>query len=292
MQRVLIIASLILLVAVLYFFGIELALALATLVSGIVWYAYRLTKGKPENLAELPEGVEFARSLFPVFLIVLLLRSFSYEPFRIPSGSMMPTLLSGDFVLVNKFAYGIRLPVTKTKIIDVGDPERGDVMVFRYPDNPRIDYIKRVIGVPGDKISYSNKTLYINGEPARIKPVSRYKPVGSGIGDLAPFRPNSAGEVPHFEGVENLAGVEHSVLINPQVPDLSPRCSFLRNREVTVPEGQYLMVGDNRDHSWDGRCWGFVPEENIVGRAMFIWFSWDAERSGVVGWDRIGNSAY
>lgn len=292
MQRVYIVAGLILLVAVLYFFGIEPALAFAVALTAVVWFGYRLTKGKPENLADLPEAVEFARSLLPIFLIVLLLRAFTVEPFRIPSGSMMPTLLSGDFILVNKFAYGIRLPVTKTKIIDIGEPERGDVMVFRYPEDPKVDYIKRVIGLPGDKISYSNKTLTINGEPVKIQPIGRYKPEGLGIRDLAPFRPNSKGEVPHFEGIEALPGADHHVLVNPMVPDLSPRCNFIRGREITVPEGHYFMMGDNRDHSWDGRCWGFVPEENIVGKAMIIWFSWDTERSGIVGWNRIGNAAH
>lgn len=292
MQRALIIAFLLLLVGVLYTFGIEPALAFGTLVSATVWFAYRLIKGKPKDLSEAPEAVEFARSFLPIFLVVLLLRGFVVEPFRIPSGSMMPTLLVGDFILVNKFAYGLRLPVTKTKVVDIDDPKRGDVMVFRFPENPRIDYIKRVVGVPGDTVSYRNKTLYINGQPAELTRVGNYKPVGSGIPSLAPFRPNTDGEVPHIEAMENLTGVEHAVLVNPKVPDVNPRCAFMGNKTVTVPEGHYFMVGDNRDHSWDGRCWGFVPDENIVGKAMLVWFNFDSQLPGLIGWNRIGNSAY
>lgn len=260
-------------------FGIEPALAVGTLISGVVWFAYKFKNGKPKDLSELPPYAEYARSFFPIFLAVLLLRAFLVEPFRIPSGSMMPTLLVGDFILVNKFTYGIRLPVTKTKVIDVNDPERGDVVVFRLPSNPRLDYIKRMVAMPGDKVRYSNKTLFINGEPMKIQPIGSYTPVGSGMRALG-----------SFEGKEDLAGVEHSVLINPMSPDFGPGCGFLGYKEVVVPEGHYLMVGDNRDDSNDGRCWGFVPEENLVGKAFFVWMSFDWERPGVVAWDRIANS--
>ena len=259
-------------------FGIESALAVGTLVSGVVWLVYRLLKGRQAKDTVLPYYVEYARSFFPIFLAVLLLRAFLVEPFRIPSGSMMPTLLVGDFILVNKYTYGIRMPVSKTKLLELNEPERGDVAVFRWPVNPRLDYIKRVVGLPGDKVSYRSKTLYINGEPMQVEPVGQYKPVGSGMRALG-----------SYEGTEDLTGVEHSILVNPLAPDFSPSCTFMGYQEVEVPEGHYLMVGDNRDDSNDGCCWGFVPEQNLFVKAFFFWFSLDWERSGFVAWERIGN---
>ncbi len=276
MQSALVIAFFGLLVWVVFTFGIEPALALATLVSGVVWLVYRVVKGRSDG--QLPTTVEYARSFFPIFLIVLLLRAFLVEPFRIPSGSMMPTLLVGDFILVNKFTYGIRMPVTKTKLIELGEPERGDIVVFRLPQNPRLDYIKRVVGLPGDRIAYRGKTLIINGEPVPLEPIAPYQPEGSGMRALG-----------SIEGRERLGEVEHSVLVNPMSPDFGPSCQFLGTREVTVPQGQYLMVGDNRDDSNDGRCWGFVPEQNLVGKAFFIWLSWDWQRPGFVALSRLGS---
>ncbi len=275
MQTILIFAFFALLVWVVMSFGIEPALALASIVSGLVWLLYRLIRGKGEG--KPPATVEYARSFFPIFLIVLLLRAFLVEPFRIPSGSMMPTLLVGDFILVNKFSYGIRAPVTKAKLIELGEPQRGDIVVFRWPVNPRLDYIKRVVGVPGDRIRYQNKTVFINGEPAPIEWLGQYQPEGSGMRALG-----------SVEGIELLGDVEHSVLVNPLAPDFSPSCNFLGYGEVTVPEGSYLMFGDNRDDSNDGRCWGLVPEENLVGKAFFVWMSWDWQRSGFLGLSRIG----
>jgi signal peptidase I len=278
MQTTLILAFFALLIWVVMTFGIEPALALASVVSGTVWLLYRLIKGRSQD--KLPTTVEYARSFFPIFLIVLLLRAFLVEPFRIPSGSMMPTLLVGDFILVNKFTYGLRLPVTKTKLVDLGEPERGDIVVFRWPVNPRLDYIKRVVGLPGDRVRYQNKTLFINGEPAPIEPIGQYRPEGSGMRALG-----------SVEGRETLGDREHSVLVNPLAPDFNPSCDFLGYREVSVPEGHYLMVGDNRDDSNDGRCWGFVPEENLVGKAFFVWLSWDWQRTGFLGLSRIGSIA-
>lgn len=275
MQSILVFGFFALLVWVVMAFGIEPALALASLTTGVVWLVYRLVKGKSTD--RLPTTVEYARSFFPIFLVVLLLRAFLVEPFRIPSGSMMPTLLVGDFILVNKFTYGIRLPVTKTKLIPLSEPERGDIVVFRWPVNPRLDYIKRVVGVPGDRIRYQQKTLLINGEPAPVEVVGQYQPEGSGMRALG-----------SIEGRETLGSVQHSVLVNPLAPDFSPSCRFLANQEITVPAGHYLMVGDNRDDSNDGRCWGFVPEENLVGQAFFIWMSWDWKRSGFLAFSRIG----
>ena len=266
-----------LLVWIIFQLGIEPALAAGTLITGVVWLIYRLVKGRQER-SELPDYAEYARSFFPIFLVVLLLRAFIAEPFRIPSGSMMPTLLVGDFILVNKFTYGLRMPVTKTKFMEVNEPERGDVVVFRWPVNPKLDYIKRLVGLPGDHIKYKDTTLYINGKPMQMKPVGPYEPVGSGARALG-----------SFEAKEDLQGVDHSVLINPLSPDFSPSCTFMGYQEIVVPEGHYLMMGDNRDDSNDGRCWGFVPEENLVGKAFLIWFSLDWKRPGFIAWNRIGN---
>lgn len=263
---------------ILFQFGIEPALAVGTLVTGVAWLVYRLLKGKTE-LSERPGYIEYARSFFPIFLVVLLLRAFVAEPFRIPSGSMMPTLLVGDFILVNKFTYGLRMPVTKTKLVEVNEPERGDVVVFRWPVNPRLDYIKRLVGLPGDRVRYTNKTVYINDKPMPIELLKPYEPIGSGARALG-----------SIEGREHLDGVKHSVLINPLAADFNPSCTFMAaDREVVVPAGHYLMMGDNRDDSNDGRCWGFVPEENLVGKAFLVWFSLDWKRPGFIAWDRIGN---
>lgn len=228
-----------------------------------------------------PILVEYSRSFFPVILIVLLLRSFLVEPFRIPSGSMMPTLLVGDFILVNKFAYGLRWPVLNRKFVEIGDPERGDVVVFRFPKDPTIDYIKRVVGVPGDEIHYRNKTLYVNGEPAPQTMVRKYLGVGGGAGmtntDLR---------------MENLTDVEHQILVDSKWPDYkcSPYSVLAVGGGLKVPEGRYFVMGDNRDNSNDSRCWGFVPEGNLVGKAFAIWMNWDSQLEGFpVDWGRLGN---
>lgn len=230
---------------------------------------HELSEAKAKLLKE-PVWVEYARSLFPVILAVLVLRSFLVEPFRIPSGSMMPTLLVGDFILVNKFAYGIRLPVINSKIIDVGEPQRGDVMVFRYPKDPSIDYIKRVIGLPGDKVAYYNKQLFINGVPAKQEGNESYAGVGAGVS-------MSGAKLKK----EHLLGVDHNILIDESRGTLEG--------EFTVPEGQYFMMGDNRDNSNDSRYWGFVPEANLVGKAFMVWMNWDSKADGIA-WERLGNS--
>lgn len=187
----------------------------------------------------------------------------------------MPTLLIGDFILVNKYAYGLRLPVLNTKVVDVGTPHRGDVLVFRYPQNPNLDYIKRVIGVPGDVVSYKNKTLYVNGLVAQQTKGGIYTGVGSG-----------AGESGSFQSTEQLDTVKHPILIRPLTPDFTPDCHFLPN--TPIPPGHYFVMGDNRDNSNDGRCWGLVPEANLVGRAFVIWMNWDLNRDSLVDWNRIG----
>jgi len=223
----------------------------------------------PGNLRPEPLFVEYARSFFPVFLIVLVLRSFIVEPFRIPSASMMPTLLIGDFILVNKYDYGIRLPVLNSLIISNRTPERGDVVVFRYPEDPAIPFIKRVVGIPGDRVEYKNKTLYINGIEQIQTSHGEYKGVGAGViadGDLwlsEQFDDNT-----------------HEILI-------SESGRYGMGFETTVPEGNYFVLGDNRDNSRDSRYWGFVPDENLIGRAFYIWMNWDTKNGGI-GWSRIG----
>ncbi len=226
-----------------------------------------------------PTLVEYARSFFPVFLVVLVLRSFMVEPFRIPSGSMMPTLLTGDFIMVNKFTYGIRLPVINKKIIEMNYPARGDVAVFRFPENPSIDFIKRIVGVPGDKIEYHRKTLFVNGEPQKLEKVGIYRGEGSGL------RMSGA-----YHLTEQLTGLSHDILVDARAPDLPHGCNVLRPElSFTVPKGHYFVMGDNRDNSNDSRCWGTVPDENLVGKAFMIWFNWDVESSGP-DWGRIGTS--
>ncbi len=225
-----------------------------------------------EKAAREPSLVEMSRSFFPIILIVLVVRSFIVEPFRIPSGSMMPTLLIGDFILVNKFAYGIRLPVVNTRIIDNATPQRGDVAVFRYPENPKVDYIKRIVGIPGDRIAYRNKVLYVNGEVAPQRYVESYVGVGSGSRMTGARRLH-----------EELSGVGHDILVIPG------RNVFGGDFETVVPEGHYFAMGDNRDNSRDSRAWGFLPEGNLVGKAFLIWMNWDWQQDGIIGWDRLGS---
>lgn len=250
----------------------SLILLVATLVTGIIWGLDSLLfakKRKAEGEVDEKTGkpkepilVEYSRFLFPVVLIVLILRGFVAEPFRIPSGSMLSTLEIGDFILVNKFAYGIRPPVWNKKIIDIDDPQRGDVIVFRYPENPSVDYIKRVVGVPGDEIAYFNKVLYINGKKMEQQPLGVYQ---AGFPNLKRFK-------------EDLDGVEHDILVNV----MSPAGDFV----VKVPPHSYFVLGDNRDNSRDSRFWGFVPDENLVGEAFMIWMNW--QWGHWPKWHRIG----
>lgn len=223
-----------------------------------------------------PVLVEYARAFFPVILIVFLIRSFLAEPFRIPSGSMMPNLLNGDFILVNKFSYGVRLPVLNEKIIDVTDPKRGDVVVFRFPGDPSINYIKRVIGVPGDHVVYKGKQLLINGKPMELSDRQPYS---------SPHMTDAGAALHRL--VENIDGNRHYILITDNRDD--------RSAEFNVPAGQYFVMGDNRDHSNDGRYWGFVPDRHLVGRAFLIWFSLDTVSPDKwiwqrIVWNRIGNA--
>jgi len=212
---------------------------------------------------------EYATSFFPVILFVFVLRSFVVEPFRIPSGSMLPTLQSGDLILVNKFSYGIRLPVLDKKVISIGTPKRGDVMVFRYPVEPDVDYIKRVVGLPGDEIAYVDKKLYVNGTEV---PHTR-------DGDY--YEPDRVSYIAQFD--EKLGDTAHKILLDPRrAQEYSPiwafpyqeNCQYARNGlRCTVPQGHYFAMGDNRDNSADSRYWGFVPDQNIVGKAFLIWMN-------------------
>lgn len=253
-----------------------------TLLSGIIWTldkfwlrkrrAERLGRGEIES-DEPSRPVEYGRSFFPLLLIVLVFRSFVFEPFKIPSGSMQPTLLIGDFIVVSKFSYGLRLPVLNKKFLDTGEPERGEVFVFRSVEEEGINMIKRVIGLPGDTITYRNKTLYINGEPAPQDLVGPW--IGQGINR------NPPGSNPQLRE-EELEEVSHEILIYPSRPSS-------RSRSWVVPEGHYFAMGDNRDRSHDSRAWGFVPEQNLVGRAIRIWMHWDCANGFCVDFSRIGD---
>ncbi len=270
-------------------FDFEFLLLALTLASGLVWLVdILLTARRREAVddgeaAREPLVVEYSKAFFPVLLIVLVLRSFIVEPFRIPSGSMMPTLLVGDFILVNKFSYGLRMPVWQTRLTDGDRPERGDVVVFRYPRDESQDYIKRVVGLPGDRISYYNRRLSVNGVPLKVEENGYYQ----GLGDSGGLQ--NGGGCDRVGArcrilYEELGDGRHEVLINPDT-----RLGV--NGQIDVPEGHYFVMGDNRDHSNDSRMWGFVPEENLVGKAFLIWMHWDW-RSGGSGLDitRIGSS--
>lgn len=255
--------------------GINFALLLVTLtaITGLIvllnhfYFAKQRADGVQESWL-----IEYSRSFFPVLLIVLLLRSFLVEPFRIPSGSLEPTLLVGDFILVSKFQYGMRLPVLDKKIIPISEPKRGDIAVFRWPPKPSIDYIKRVIGVPGDHIQYQNKFLTINNKKIPTQ----------SLGFVS-----QSDEYGHVYKVEQrselINGVQHNVFVRPTVP--------ANDFDVVVPQGQYFMMGDNRDDSSDSRVWGFLPEKNLVGRAFAIWMSWNNQRDSI-RWNRLGKSIH
>jgi signal peptidase I len=226
-----------------------------------------------QSLLMQPWWLDWTAGLFPVILVVFLLRSFLFEPFKIPSGSMVPTLVVGDLILVNKFHYGIRLPVINKKIISNHDPERGDVMVFRYPKDTSVDYIKRVVGIPGDEVSFHDQQVFINGTPVKLEPTP---PPGYYDEDTLRYYP---------EFHETLGSVTHGILINPQFkPFYGPpdqitfphreNCRYsAEGVTCKVPPGNYFMMGDNRDNSQDSRFWGFVPDENIVGRAFLVWMN-------------------
>ena len=276
-------------------FDFETILTLATFLTGLVWLVDVLFFAKRRAAAQQggettekprdPIVVDYSKSFFPVILLVLVLRSFLMEPFHIPSSSMVPSLLVGDFILVNKFDYGLRLPVLRDKFVKISEPKRGDVVVFHFPsetagaycmstpecalDEVRksagTDFIKRVIGLPGDHVVYKDKTLYINGIAMKHDAMGAYDGNDGAGMDL---------------NLEHLDGVEHQTLTVPG--------SDSREGEWTVPADAYFVMGDNRDNSWDSRYWGFVPERDLVGKAVFIWMNWDAFGNRSL-WHRVGN---
>ncbi len=258
----------------------SLLLVALTAFSGLVWlidslfFKRRRMDRAVQKKIQRPRDpviIEYSRSLFPVLLIVLLFRSFLFEPFKIPSGSMIPTLLVGDFIVVNKFAYGLRLPVLHKKFLSLGEPQRGDVVVFRYPVDPSVNFIKRLIGLPGDTISYRNKQLFVNGEPVVAQEQGRFT-----SDEVKCSTPRTDA----MRLTETLGAVEHDILLHGN--------SGSRNGQWLVPEGHYFAMGDNRDRSNDGREWGFVPEENLMGRAVGIWLNFDYTK-GCGDLSRIGN---
>jgi signal peptidase I len=226
-------------------------------------------EGLKSRLERQPIWLEYSAGLFPVIFVVFLLRSFLAEPFKIPSESMLPTLFVGDLILVNKFTYGVRLPVVNTKIIDVGSPQRGDVMVFRYPPDPTVDYIKRVVAIPGDTFRYFEGRLTINGKPVPLTSDGEFEDRRRLM--LYPKYSETLGEISH----NILTDLNKSSRIEPmgRFPNFD-RCSYRGGGvECTVPPGHFFVMGDNRENSLDSRFWGFVPEENIVGKAFFIWMN-------------------
>jgi signal peptidase I len=300
----------------------SLVLLMLSIGTGIVWLIDFLFFRKPREAAAaaakpapitLPEPgtVDYARSFFPVAFIVLIVRAFIFEPFRIPSDSMMPTLLDGDFIVVNKYAYGLRWPVINEKFVDIGSPQRGDVVVFRHPPNPRVNYIKRLVGLPGDRVEVHDDRLVINGQTIELKEVGNYSD-GCYVG--LKLYTETIGEHTHqvmsCRSERGLMGA-HGVVFGGNENPL-PACDRKKIREEiggwvcnetpagsgrdrgdhqfeVVPAGFYLMIGDNRDNSDDSRGWGLVPDQNLVGKATRIWFNFDLQRGSVVNWGRIGD---
>ncbi|MDO6452918.1 signal peptidase I [Neptunomonas phycophila] len=255
-------------------FDFALILVLATLVTGLGWLVDKLffepsrrkkittaeaassdgsiPEDAKEKCAPLPWWSDFSRSMFPVLAVVLIVRSFIIEPFQIPSGSMLPTLKIGDFIVVNKFSYGLRLPVLGTKIVPVGEPQRGDVVVFKYPKNPSVNYIKRLVGLPGDVITYKDKTIFVNGVAQEQTLVAKLPPINTETLLIN----------------ETLGDVKHEMYTDVRASARSG------SGEWVVPEGHYFMMGDNRDNSNDSRYWGYVPDELLVGKAFAVWMHW------------------
>jgi signal peptidase I len=292
-------------------------LVVISIVGGLIWALDHWWLGPARARAAIAAGrtpadvpepgtVDYARSMVPVVVVVLALRSFVFEPFRIPSDSMMPTLHDGDFILVNKFSYGLRLPVLNTRVFDLGSPARGDVVVFRYPRDPAVNYIKRVVGLPGDRISVMDDRIYVNGEPLPETDMGRYS---DGCYVNMRLTEVQTGEHRHqalsCRSAQPLASGSLLPSCDRRIgrsypceeraaPDMG---DWGDQEEVLVPAGNYLMIGDNRDNSedaryWgaDGRSWGFVPEANLVGSAKRVWFNldWDRNWANRIDWSRIG----
>lgn len=246
-------------------------LTIAVVVTGVValidkcWFA---PKRKAANQTKVPLVFDYARSFFPILLAVLIIRSFVVQAFRVPTGSLEPTILPGELIVVNQYAYGLRLPIGHHKILNVGSPKRGDLVVFWWPVDPKTIFVKRVVGIPGDTLSYTNKVLTVNGEKADQVYLMDAIDIEKGL------------NLPVKKYTEDLTGRLHEIF-------LRPNFNLSGDFEITVPEGHYFMMGDNRDNSIDSRAWGFVPEHLLIGKAFYVLFSWDTEKTGV-RWSRVG----
>lgn len=240
-------------------------------VTGVVILLYRWKRPQAFKQEPQPWALDWSRSFFPVLLFVFLLRGFIAEPFRIPSGSMLPTLEIGDFILVNKFTYGIRLPILHTKVLDINEPQRGDIVVFRYPVDNKTSYIKRLIGLPGDRIDVVGRRVFVNNELIQSEALENYTPSQSRAHEQLSNFIERGDEYAKFSTIYSL-----------------PEMMSLRRQSFVVPEGQYFMMGDNRDNSSDSRKWGTVPEENIVGRAFYVWMHYEPGPNGGFDLSRIG----
>lgn len=265
------------------YFDFSAILTFGTLITGAVWaldtmickpkriqIAASGSNVESENIVACkkePKVVEYCRSFFPILLIVLLLRAFLAEPFRIPSGSMKPTLLEGDFILVNKFTYGLRMPITGYKLLGLNEPQRGDVLIFRYPEDTSVNFIKRVIALPGDTVSYRNHELFLNGQKITI----------DYLGTEQDF--DEIGRIEVLKKFKEKIGSKEHLLYQ-------SRSELRTQDEITIPEGHYFVMGDNRDNSEDSRKWGLVPEHLILGKGEYIWFSWNNDNKDV-RWKRM-----
>jgi signal peptidase I len=291
----------------------SLVLFLLSVATGVIWAVdhFVMRKKRDPKLPE-PGTVDYARSFFPVAFVVLIVRAFIFEPFRIPSDSMMPTLLDGDFIVVNKYAYGLRLPVLNEKFIDTGSPQRGDVVVFRYPPDPKVNYIKRLVGLPGDRIEVRDDHLIVNGQTIELESKGTFE---DGCYTGVRLSTEVLGEHTHqVMSCPSPIGLQYArSFVMSGNPDPLLHCDRKHiareyggwvcqelavpgtndsNDHVfdIVPAGHYLMIGDNRDNSGDSRAWGLVPDENLVGKATRIWFNFDTQRSSIFNWSRIGKS--
>lgn len=239
-------------------------LALATIFSGIIClvdilWRFRKKTFRWKDTTKQPLVIDYARSFFPILLLVLMIRSFLFQPYRVPTGSLEPTVMPGDFILVNQFNYGLRLPIWDKEVLKVGHPQTGQIALFRWPVNPEVTFVKRVIGMPGDHVSYINKILYING----VQMNQSFLRDALEIGDNG-----MTTSVKEYE--ENLNGIKHSIFINPD----RPATDF---KDLVVPPDSYFMMGDNRDNSDDSRSWGFVNAHDFIGRGVLIWMNWDSQ---------------
>lgn len=252
--------------------NITIFFIISTLLTGMVVLLDRLVFAKRRIARGVEEPgwlIDLSRSVFPVLLIVLFIRSFLIQPYRVPTGSLEPTVLPGDFIFVNQFAYGVRLPLVRRKIMEYGEPHRGDIVLFYWPPDPSEIYVKRVVGLPGDHIAYHNKTLFVNGKKAEQELIGK-----------AYAQETETVDVPVIQKKENLLGKVHDIFV-------SPDTSGVQDFEKDVPAGHYFMMGDNRDASYDSRYWGLVEERYLIGKALVIWMSWDSKHFGV-RWHRLG----